>query len=299
MHGSAVLVDTNIHVIAPPELRATYPLHIVKGTESEFSEDQANSPEAFQVRMAEAGLDHAYLMASRFHGFDNNYCAHALEISPPGRFACVANVDILAEDAPQRISYWIEERGMHGVRFWGGGPVAGHRFAGDQRGLATWVDDPKLTPVWERIRDLGVPCNAQATMPEVLPNTRRLLDRFPELPFTLNNLAHVPAAEGPDSTAARDLLGLADFPRTYINFSVNFVKQTTENAAARELLLAIIQHFGARRLMWSSFGQALPRAIEVLQDGLAFLNEQDRKGVLGEGACDLYPVLRTSAATPA
>ncbi len=289
---TSVLVDTNIHVIAPPELRSTYPLHIAPGTEAEFSENQVNSPEGFQERMAAAGLDQAYLMASRFHGFDNDYCARALEVSPKGRFACVANVDILAEDAPERVSYWIEERGLHGVRFWGGGPVAGHRFEGDQRGLANWVDDPKLTPVWERILALGVPSNAQATMPEVLPNTRRLLDRFPELPFTLNNLAHVPASEGPESAAAQDLLGLAAFPRTYVNFSVGFVKQTTESAAARELLLALIEHFGARRLMWSSFGQPLDKAISTLQQGLAGLPDADRDGILGEGARDLYPVLR-------
>jgi predicted TIM-barrel fold metal-dependent hydrolase len=291
---TSVLVDTNIHVIAPPELRATYPLHIAPGTEAEFTEDQVNSPEAFQQRMADAGLDRAYLMASRFHGFDNDYCAHALEVAPKGRFACVANIDILADNAAERVSYWIGERGLHGVRFWGGGPVAGHRFAGDERGLATWVDDAKLTPVWERIRALGVPSNAQATMPEVLPNTRRLLDRFPELPFTLNNLAHVPASEGPDSTAARDLLSLASFPHTYVNFSVNFIRQTTENAAARELLLALIQKFGARRLMWSSFGQPLDKAIATLQHGLAGLSVSDRDGILGEGARDLYPVLRES-----
>ena len=288
-----VLVDTNIHVIAPPDLRARYPLHIAPGTESEFSEDQANSPEAFQEQMAEAGVDHAYLMASRFHGFDNEYCAHALEVSPRGRFACVANVDILADDAPEKVTYWVQARGMHGIRFWGGGPVAGHRFPGDQRGLATWVDDPRLTPVWERVRELGVPSNAQATMPEVLPNTRTLLDRFPELPFTLNNLAHIPPAEGPESSEARDLLRLADFPRTYVNFSVGFIKQTTENPAARELLLALIERFGARRLMWSSFGQPLAKAIATMQEGVAFLSAEDRDGILGEAARDLYPVLRT------
>jgi predicted TIM-barrel fold metal-dependent hydrolase len=288
-----VLVDTNIHVIAPPDLRTTYPLHIAPGTEAEFTEDQANSPETFQEQMAQAGLQHAYLMASRFHGFDNEYCAHALDVSPTGRFACVANVDILAEDAADKVAYWIHGRGMHGIRFWGGGPVAGHRFAGDQRGLATWVDDPKLTPVWERVRELGVPSNAQATMPEVLPNTRKLLDRFPELPFTLNNLAHVPAGDGPDSPAAQDLLGLAEFPHTYVNFSVAFVKRTMENNAARELLLALIDCFGARRLMWSSFGESLANAIATMQQGVAFLSTEDREGILGEGARDLYPVLRT------
>jgi predicted TIM-barrel fold metal-dependent hydrolase len=288
----AILVDTNIHVIAPPELRWRYPLNIYPGTEAEFTESQTNPPEAFLRRMDEAGLDQAYLMASRFHGFDNSYCADALLSAPKGKFIGVANVDILAPDAPDKVSYWIQDRGMHGIRFWGGGPVAGHRFPGDERGLATWVDDPQLTPVWERVRDLGVPSNAQATMPEVLPNTRRLLNRFPELPFTLNNLTHVPADQGPDSEAARDLLVLAEFPRTYVNFSINFVKQTIQDGAAKDLLRALIDRFSARRLIWSSFGQALPGAIANLQDGLAWLPEDDRLAILGEGARDLYPALR-------
>jgi L-fuconolactonase len=289
---SRILVDTNIHVIAPTALRSTYPLNIFPGTESEFTEDQTSTPESFIERMQAAGVDQAYLMASRFHGFDNSYCADAIANSPPARFVGVANVDILAEDAPERISYWIEQRGMHGVRFWGGGPVAGHRFEGDTRGLANWVDDPKLYPAWERVRALGVPSNAQATMPEVLPNTRRLLEHFPDLAFTINNMAHVPAAQGADSEAARDLLSLAQFPRVYVNFSINFVKQGLQNTAARELLMALIEHYGARRLIWSSFGQPLTTAVSVLDEGLASLSEDDRDGILGEGARDLYPSLR-------
>jgi L-fuconolactonase len=282
-------------VIAPPELRSRYPLHIAPGTESEFTEDQTNSPEAFRQVMDEAGLHQAYLMASRFHGFDNSYCADALANSPKDRFVGVANIDILAPDAPERISYWIEERGMHGVRFWGGGPVAGHRFEGDTRGRADYVDDPKCRPAWQRVRELGVPANAQATMPEVLPNTRRLLEQFPEIPFTLNNLAHVPAKDGANSPAARDLLALAEFPRTYVNFSVNFVEQTQKSAAAKELLLALLEHFGPRRLIWSTFGsrsRPLAESLAVLVRGLDFLSDEDRAGVLGEGARDLYPALR-------
>ena len=172
-----ILVDTNIHVIAPPSVRGTYPLNIYPGTESEFTEDQVNPPDAFVGDMKAAGLQQAYLMASRFHGFDNSYCADAL----PGhldRFVGVANVDILAAAAPDKISYWIQQRGMHGIRFWGGGPVAGHRFPGDTRGRADYVDDPKCRPAWDRVQELGVPVNAQATMPEVLSNTRRLLERY-------------------------------------------------------------------------------------------------------------------------
>lgn len=291
----AILVDTNIHVIAPPTERTKYPLNVYPGTESEFTEDQANAPENFLKQMEEAGLHQAYLMASRFHGFDNSYCADALERCPKERYVGIANVDITAPDAPDKVSYWIEERGMHGIRFWGGGPQAGHRFPGDTRGRADYVDEKQYWPAFERVMALGVPCNCQATMPEVLANTHRMLEHFPTMPFTLNNMTHVPAEEGADSQAARDLLALAQFPRTYVNFSVAFMRKTLENTAAKELFQALVQHFGARRLIWSSFatgGRSLAPYIETMQKGVAFLSPEDQAGVLGEGARDLYPSLR-------
>jgi predicted TIM-barrel fold metal-dependent hydrolase len=287
----SILVDTNIHVIAAPEERGKYPLNIYPGTESEFSEDQTNRPADFVKKMDEGGLDQAYLMASRFHGFDNSYCADAIAAFPE-RFVGVANVDITQPDAPDTISYWIEERGMHGVRFWGGGPVAGHRFAGDERGLANYVDNPEYFPAWQRIRELDVPSNAQATMPEVLPNTLRLLERIPDLKLTLNNLAHVPADGGATSDAAKDLWRIAEYPRTYVNFSVAFMEKTLTSPPARELLDGLIEHFGPRRLIWSSFARPLGKSREILFQGLAHLSEEDRDAVLGEGARDLYPALR-------
>jgi hypothetical protein len=48
--------------------------------------------------------------------------------------------------------------------------------------------------------------------------------------------------------------------------------------------------------MWSAFGQPLDQAVRILNEGLAPLSEDDRAGVLGEGARDLYPQLRTEAA---
>jgi L-fuconolactonase len=294
----AILVDTNIHVIAPPEQRGKYPLNIYPGTESEFTEDQSNDPANFVREMDAAGLHQAYLMASRFHGFDNSYCADAIARFPD-RFVGVANIDILDPDAPRRIDYWIGERGMHGVRFWGGGPVAGHRFPGDTRGLADYVDDPRLTPAWQRIKELDIPVNAQATMPEVIANTRRLLERFPDLKFTLNNLIHIPVEQGAGSQEARDMLALAQFPRVYVNFSVNFMKQTLEKEPAKEVLLALIEHYGARRLIWSSFGRKIKEACEIMLQGVAFLPPADQDAILGEAARDLYPALRKGIPSPA
>ena len=44
--------------------------------------------------------------------------------------------------------------------------------------------------------------------------------------------------------------------------------------------------------MWSSFGQPLVKAIATMKEGVASLSAEDRDGILGEGARDLYPILR-------
>jgi predicted TIM-barrel fold metal-dependent hydrolase len=115
---------------------------------------------------------------------------------------------------------------------------------------------------------------------------------MPGLKLTLNNLTHVPADQGADSQAARDLLSLSDFPHTYVNFSVNFIQRTLDSEPAKELLQAMLERFGPRRLIWSSFGRNLKDTKSILLKGLAFLTEEDRADVLGEGARDLYPTLR-------
>jgi predicted TIM-barrel fold metal-dependent hydrolase len=180
---------------------------------------------------------------------------------------------------------------MHGVRFWGGEPVQGHRFP-DASARADYVDDPKYWPNWERIRDLDVPVNAQATMPQVLPNTRRLLERYPELHLTLINLARVPVSEGSESQAAKALLGLSEFPHTFVNFSAGFIEEMRTGEAARELLHALIERFGARRLLWTTFGVRMRESVQATLDALTFLAEADRSAIVGQAARDLYPSLR-------
>ncbi|HLF77238.1 MAG TPA: hypothetical protein VJB57_07055, partial [Dehalococcoidia bacterium] len=53
-----------------------------------------------------------------------------------------------------------------------------------------------------------------------------------------------------------------------------------------------IEHFGSRRLIWSSFGRSIKEAVEIMTKGIAYLPQQDQDNILGEGARDLYPALR-------
>ncbi|MFM9967240.1 MAG: amidohydrolase family protein [Burkholderiales bacterium] len=282
----AIIVDSNIHVIAPPQERQRYPLDPLAGTEDEWSEEHTMTPAKFVGLSNAAGLQQAYLMASRFHGFDNSYCADAVA-QYPNHFVGVANIDIFEADAADKVSYWIEERGMHGVRFWGGG-----------RGTCTWVNDAKFTPAWERVRSLGVPSNAHTTKPPALPATRLFLDRFGGIPFTINYMGHVPVDEGAGSQAARDLFALAAYPNVYVNFPVDFVEAAAQALSpARDLMMAMLEHFGARRMLWSSFypsqrQRTLQANVEVMRTSLSYLDATDIDWILGGAARELYPTLK-------
>lgn len=296
--GTPLFVDSNLHVIAPPDRRSVYPLNVTPGSESEFSEDQVKTPAQLVAEMDCAGIDRGLLYASRFHGFDNSYCADALR-GHEHRYVAIANIDILAPDVIDSIDHWIGDRGMHGVRFWGSGPLSGGRFSGDKRGRADYLGRLDLLHVWRRARDLDVPTNAQAITPEVLPDMARLLSEIPDLSVTVNYLMHLLEGGGASSSAAKQLLDMAKYPRTFVNLSADFMRNTLTEALSSELLRALLDAFGAHRLVWSSFGMPLSDAKAIMVKAVAGLSPTDQEGILGEGACDLYPALRLSASAPA
>jgi predicted TIM-barrel fold metal-dependent hydrolase len=176
---------------------------------------------------------------------------------------------------------------MHGVRLLGGG-----------RGVAHWTDDPAYLPVWRHIAQLGVPVNAQTTQPEILPNTRRLLEQIPELRLTVNYLGHVPVGEGAGSPAAKELLGLAEYPAVYVNVAVEFLEKALEaGSPAEELLQAVLDTYGARRFLWSAFFPSAPGypfevSTDIVRRSLAFLSEEDQRWAAGDAARSLYSSLQ-------
>jgi predicted TIM-barrel fold metal-dependent hydrolase len=288
------IVDANLHVIAPPPERGLFPLSAGAGP---AADDEATGIDELARVMDEAGVAQGLLFGSRHHGLDNSYCA-AAAARYPGRFAAVANLDAASPGAPADLAYWIDQRGLHGVRLWGGSS-----FHTDRRAAATWVSDRGLDPLWEAIAARDIPCNAHKTFPELLPATRELLTRFTGLRLTLNNLAHVPAAEGTSTEAFRELLTLASFRHVYVSFSADFAaKAAVRGSAERRVLVALADSFGPGRLCWSAFypslrHRTLAGSVAVVREALSFLPGPDQEQILGGAARSLYPVL--SAAPPA
>jgi len=284
-----VLVDTNLHVIAPPAERERYPLAPMAGTSGEFTEEQSTTVKDCIRLMDDASVASGLLIASRFHGFDNSYCADAVA-RHADRFVSVANVDVFAPDVIDQAVYWIAARGMHGLRIWSGG-----------RGVATWVDDEWVRPLWQVVRELAVPVNAHTTKPEAFAATLRFIDRFPEIPLTINHLGHTPIDEGAGSVAARELFEMARSGNTWVNLPVSFLARVdAREGPAEDLFAALLDSFGARRMIWSAFfpseqTRPYPESVAIVRRVASALGDVDAALLLGGAALQLYPALRGRA----
>jgi hypothetical protein len=109
-----VIVDTHVHPLAAD--RARYPLSPPEGSGPDWYTEMHFTAEECLEQMALSGVDQMVLVSSySAYTNDNSYAADAAA-SSPAHFAGVCRIDPLAPDAPETLSYWIEERGMCGVR---------------------------------------------------------------------------------------------------------------------------------------------------------------------------------------
>lgn len=279
------LIDSNCHVIAASHERERYPLDGF-GVSVRADQSAPLTVDELTKLMDAAGITKGLLFSSRFHGFDNSYCVDSASRYPE-RFATVANVNIFDPGAADQVRYWVDTRGMHGIRLWGGG-----------EGVADWVDDEAFTQVWRTLVELNVPSNAQKTFPPTLGKTRRLLARFPGLKLTINNLAQLEVSEGPRAEGARALCALAEFPNVYVNLSASFFRRVADDVlGARGIFDALLTSFGSRRLMWSAFypndrSTSMAESVRDVEAGVAGLSADERSWILGGATEALYPQLR-------
>jgi predicted TIM-barrel fold metal-dependent hydrolase len=226
-------------------------------------------------------VDQAVLVqAQTAHGYDNNYCADAAA-AHPHRFVGVARIDPMAGAAPDLLSYWVEERGMRGVRLGEGGNTGTDN---------PWLADPKIAAFWQRAEELGVPICLQVRRAD-LEMVRGVLERFPGVTVLLDHLAHASVAE---------LAPLARFPHFHLKFSTMNVREASRDGARpEEFFEALAERYGADRLLWSSdyphtkgtAEEPYKGGLDLARRALSRLTAEDQAWVLGETARKVYPAL--------
>ncbi|MSQ14524.1 MAG: amidohydrolase [Dehalococcoidia bacterium] len=278
-----MIVDSHVHVISSD--RSAYPLFPPSGQVGGWVKDKPVTAEQLIESMGEAGVDKAVLVQPfSAYGVRNSYVANSAQ-EHPNRFAGVCILDMMAPDATESLDYWVWERGIRGLRLF--------TMPGED---ASWLDDPKTFPVWDRAKALRIPV-CVFTNNRHLPRLRRVLDRYPELPVALDHLGFH-ADQGFWSSLSKELLELAELPKLYLKFSTeNIYAARKAGVSLQTYLEPLLAGFGPRRLMWGSnysntHDRPYGEMVKLAQDELTFLSPEDREWVFSGTALILWPELK-------
>lgn len=278
------IIDIHPHIISDDEGR--YPPSPLFGKRSEWSKERPSTVENLIAAMDEAGVAKAAVVhSSTTYGFDNSYVVDGCN-QYGDRLAAVGSVDVLQEDAPQRIRAW-HEQGLAGLRLFTGGSTK--EFDPSE------LDDPRSFAAWELCGELGIPMCIQ-TGPIGLPQVTRLARRFPNVAIILDHLGRPEVADGAPYAAAQSLWDLAPLDNIYLKLTPRIFGDVKKGKASAETFFPrVVQAFGASRLAWGSNFPTSPGTLaEILataQEGLACLSEDDRAWIFGKTAQRLYPSL--------
>ncbi len=222
--------------------------------------------------------------ANATYGLDNSYqCDSAKQYAP--RTVAVGILDPAAPDAADKLSYWVSERGMKGVRLQS----------------QAEPDDPRCDTLWQRAEGLGVPISiGGGGQPEKVDRMRNVGARHPNVIFAPDHFAGWSGAE--DKAAMTTALeGLAKLPNAYLRISSTSLGPYADlTPPEKELFRRVIEAFTPRRIMWGSnfpssreggyIGQ-----VQLGQTALPWLSDDDRSWIMGETAHKLWPMLQAPA----
>ena len=269
--------------------------HVMSDDQRQYPRDLGPKPAAwvrdltgedFLALMNGASVDRALLVqAFGAYRYDNSYVAD-VAARHPERFAAVCIVDVLKSDAADKLTYWVKDRGVRGLR------------------VVTWtepetmLDDPRINPVWRRASDLRLPVCVLTNFHQ-LNRLARVLERFPELLLALDHLGLPRLYDGPDFEDEQPLFELARFPNFFGKFSSWTIAAAAKNhnRGCADFFRRLIDSFGAHRLMWgSNFPASNDRSyqgfVDLAREQLSFLLPDEQRWLFADTALRLWPTLR-------
>jgi len=274
-----MIIDTHTHVVSSDKSK-----HPLDPGARGWSTEVSNDVEDLISEMDGAGVQCATLVQpAGTYGLDNIYqCDSAKQYAP--RTVAVGILDPAAPDAADKLSYWVNEHGMNGVRLQS----------------QAEPDDPRCDILWERAEALDVPISiGGGGQPEKVNSMRNVGARHPNVIFAPDHFAGWSGAE--DKAAMTTALeDLAKLPNAYLRISsTSLGSYANLTSAEKELFRRVVEAFTPQRVMWGSnfpssreggyFGQ-----VQLGLAALSWLSDDDRNWIMGETAHKLWPMLQAS-----
>jgi predicted TIM-barrel fold metal-dependent hydrolase len=279
------IIDIHPHVISADDDR--YPKNPLGGTQSGWSRQRPVTTGELIAAMDRGGVAKAAVVqASTAYGHDNSYLADSVD-AHRDRLTGVVSVDLLAPDAIGRLRYWIDERGLSGLRLFTTGST--------MPAQGTWLDAPEAFPAWEWASEHGIPICVQMRM-EGIPLLRGMLTRFPRARIILDHLARVPIEEGPPYAGCQPVFDLADHETVFLKLTSRSILESRTGAATPDTFFPeLLKRFGSHRIAWGSNYPAsvgsLPDLVALAQETLGVVSDADADWIFAGTARKLYPVL--------
>ena len=275
-----MIIDTHTHVVSSD--KAKHPLDPgARGWSTEVS----NDVEALIAEMDNAGVECATLVQPNgTYGLDNSYqCDSAQQYAP--RTVAVGILDPAATDAADQLSYWVNERGMTGVRLQS----------------QAEPDDPRCDALWQRAASLGIPISiGGGGQPEKVDAMRNVGARHTNVLFAPDHFAGW-SGSADKAAMTTALEELARLPNAYLRISSTSLGPYADlTAPEQDLFRRVIEAFTPRRVMWGSnfpssreggyIGQ-----VQLGQTALPWLSDDDVNWIMGETAHQLWPMLQAQS----
>jgi predicted TIM-barrel fold metal-dependent hydrolase len=269
------IIDTHTHVVSRDQV--AYPLR--PSGSAAWYRDAPHTAEDLLERMDATGVAGAVLVQGvGAYSFDNRYAADSAA-RHPGRFTSACCVDVDGEDPVGALSYWVRERGMRGVRLFA---LSGGR---------SWLAEPRTFPLWERAAELGAHVIVTLFYHQ-LPELRAVLERFPEVPVSVDHCAFLPPGREPT-----ELHGLAELENLHLKVTTLVLDGVEASGVdPGTFVRGLVGRFGARRVMWGSdFCQTHDRGygelVNLARRAFATLSDEEQAWCLGRTAARLWPAL--------
>jgi predicted TIM-barrel fold metal-dependent hydrolase len=274
-----MIIDTHTHVVSSDKVK-----HPLDPGARGWSTEVSNDVEDLIAEMDDAGVECATLVQpNATYGLDNIYqCDSAKQYAP--RTVSVGILDPAAPDAADKLSYWVNEHGMLGVRLQS----------------QAEPDDASCDAIWQRAEELGVPVSiGGGGQPDKVNRMRNIAARHPNVPFAPDHFAGWSGSDDkPAMTTA--LEEMSKLPNAHLRVSSTSLGPYIDlSDSDKELFRRVIAAFTPQRVMW---GSNFPSSREggyigqlvIAQRALDWLSKEDRDWIMGGAAHKLWPMLQAA-----
>ncbi len=271
------MIDSHAHLLSDDPMR--YPPSPPSGELKPGELDDPMTIGRLLGEMDKAGVDKAVLVQrGSVYGFDNSYVCDSAE-AYPDRLAAVCAINGEADDAAERVRYWVKDRGAVGIRFM-------ELVRGADIG---WLDSDNSRKAWRTAHDLGVPVcvhffpwNRRAG----LTHLRSILGELPEVSVVIDHFSNMSVDDGAPDYGVDDLLAaVADFSGVNVKYTtIPLGRLAQAGTDATPIVRRVVDLFGADRVMWGSDISQSPGTYDYMADlartSVALLDDAQKEQVL-------------------